>query len=358
MTRVWRVTFSVLIILSFASSGALQADGWGNRRPANRREAAYRKETPPASAPLIAADIGELHFKTLRAFVRSIEAGLPGAGSGAFKKPVGDDGQTFSRAVLSLLNGDLTAAVALASSVNYDLVQLTAAKKTYLILIERRTRFRGLGTYIVDPAYKRNLVLEAPHVPSDRFTAEEGRQILQGTSARGLFITGTHRCANSKRSQCGGQARAVCGGGSYRVSDVAHFTDNFFQEAHRATLNLSDPPITMSLHGNGLTELPDVKLSDGTTQEADSNALVNRLNEALENLEVDTGSCNDGSSDNRTFCGETNVQGRLSNKSNDPCKTNASVPTGLFLHVEQHRKIREDPSALIEAITKVIPETR
>jgi hypothetical protein len=137
---------------------------------------------------------------------------------------------------------------------------------------------------------------------------------------------------------------------------VAHFADNFFQEAHRATLSLGDPPITMSLHGNGLAELPDVKLSDGTTKEADSNALVNRLNEVLADLEVDTGSCNDGSSDNRTFCGETNVQGRLSNKSNDPCLTNSAVPTGLFLHVEQHRNIRTDPSALIEAISKVIPE--
>ena len=175
-TRRWRVTFSILVILSFVRSGALEAGAGGNRNPAIPSEAGVRKKTPRASSPLI-GDIGELHFKTLKTFVRSIEAGLPKAGSGAFKRPRGDDGRTFSRAVLSPLNDDLTAAAALASSVNYDLVQLSEAKETYLILIEKRMGFRGLGTYVVDPSYKRNLVLGVPHAPSDGFTGEEGRQI-------------------------------------------------------------------------------------------------------------------------------------------------------------------------------------
>jgi len=82
-----------------------------------------------------------------------------------------------------------------------------------------------------------------------------------------------------------------------------------------------------------------------------------RFNALQARIGADAGSCNweaDGL-DASNLCGTTNAQGRLSNNSTDPCTRNASNPSGLFLHIEQHRYIRDNPGVLIDALQEVLP---
>ncbi len=217
------------------------------------------------------------------------------------------------------------------------------------ILKEKTNPFRGLGTYIFAAEYERDLILQVPHPIYDEETVEEGTDILKGTNARALFISGTHRKSNTKKSPCSG---------NYYISDVAHFDKTFFQEAHRATLHLDKKPVSISIHGMSSKSKCDIILSDGTNLESTSDALVNRLRNELVNRGESVGSCNnkDDKELNLLLCGKTNVQGRLSNKSPNVCGQSAKQSTGLFLHIEQKINVRKNPENLINALTTVIPK--
>jgi hypothetical protein len=302
-----------------------------------------------------------LRFNSLSGFIDGVKAKLPRADSEGFIEPSARNRQTFYNAVRALLQGNLKTARVLADSVNYDLSLLkdTAVNKTYAVLVERTNGFRGLGTYVFSLQFRRNLVLEAPHPLFDINTPEESATIFQKLNARAVFIAGTHRCANEQASPCSGTTSA-CGtdGAPFKVSDAGHFTGNFFYEAHRAILGLTVVPLTISAHGNGDASLPDVVLSNGTNRTESANSLVNRLRRELKNRGVSAGSCNFSGDGDLSLCGTTNVQGRLSNGSNNACRTNPRTASGFFLHIEQHRNIREDPARLIAALRAVFPLRR
>jgi hypothetical protein len=126
--------------------------------------------------------------------------------------------------------------------------------------------------------------------------------------------------------------------------------------AHRATLQLSPQPISLNLHGNS-SEPVDVTLSDGTRITGSETALVQRLRKALLAQSITAGSCNwppDGlTADN--LCGTDNVQGRVSNGSPEACTMDAASSSGRFVHIEQHRNIRDNPATLIRALQEVLP---
>jgi hypothetical protein len=299
-----------------------------------------------------------LPFNTLQDFITNVKSRLPRAGSEGFVKPKASEQAIFSQAVDALLRGDLTNADMLASAANYSLVQLydQTTNRTYLVLLERATNFRALGTYVFNVNFGRNLILEVPHPLFDVNTLEEGAQIFQQTNARGLFISGSHRCANAEQSPCSGTTTA-CDGVSrpFRVSDAAHFTGNYFQAAHQAVLNPNPKPIVVSLHGNAVTSLPDIVLSNGTDVKDGFSSLVNRLRRQLKNRNASVGSCNYVGDRKYSLCGTTNVQGRFSNGVGNACAVAALGSSGLFLHIEQHLNIRNDPAVLIEALNAVIP---
>ena len=127
---------------------------------------------------------------------------------------------------------------------------------------------------------------------------------------------------------------------------------------HSAALQLDPKPISLNLHGNS-TEPVDVTLSDGTLFAGLDTDLVQQLRRALKARigESKVKSCN-WPRDRLTaknLCGTTNAQGRLSNGSPEPCRMDATSASGLFLHIEQHQNIRDDPSLLIQALQDVLP---
>ncbi len=314
---------------------------------------------PLTPAALRGSSKDGLPYTSLDSYVRDLKATIPEAGSNAFVEPDPGEINQFANAMQALLTGDVDTARQLLDGVYYDLFVLNdKSGPTYLVTQERSTPFRGQGTYIVDLQYARNVIVEVPHPLWDINTPEEGVAVFQALGARGLFIAGTHRCANPMtESGCSGTTIA-CGRPAIlvRISDAPHFTRNFMYAAHGATLQ---PPaaLSLNLHGNE-GEPYAVQLSDGTRRFADDTPLVNQLRNALQaRIGADAGSCNweaDGL-DASNLCGTTNAQGRLSNNSTDPCTRNASNPSGLFLHIEQHRYIRDNPGVLIDALQEVLP---
>lgn len=303
-----------------------------------------------------------LPFSSLDAYVRDLKAqieAIANRGSDAFITPSSADVSQFGAAMQALLTGDIEGARSALNILRYDLYDLNDdSGKSYLVAQERSTGFRGQGTYLVDSQYVRNVVIEVPHPLWDRNTPEEAVAIFQALSARALFIAGTHRCANPGiESGCSGTTTSCLGPSiPVRISDAPHSTGNFMYAAHGATLQLAPASVSINLHGNA-GEPYAIEISDGTRRFDGETPLVNRLRNALIARSADAGSCN-AAEDHLTssnFCGTTNAQGRLSNGSPEPCTVNASAPSGLFLHIEQHQDVRDNPAVLIDALQEAVP---
>jgi hypothetical protein len=314
------------------------------------------------SSPGIALAQDPLPYTSLKVYIVDLKATIlqnAGRGSNAFIQPSAEQVDAFRVAMEQLLMGDVPSAMTGLNALNYDLNTLNdASGNSYLVAQERSAGFRGLGTYIVDSNYTRNVIVEVPHPLWDTNTPEEGSYVFQGLGARALFIAGTHRCANPDTpSACSGTTTS-CNTGSIpvRISDGPHFTGNFMYAAHNAGLQLDPQPISLNLHGNS-SEPVDVTLSDGTRIPGSDTDLVYRLRNALAARSVSVGSCNfpDDGLTAQNLCGTTNVQGRLSNGSPETCGTDATTASGLFLHIEQHLNVRNDPALLIEALQEVLP---
>lgn len=305
-------------------------------------------------APGRVSKLSTVAHGSLSGFISEVKERLPRASSEGFVQPSAAEREAFTAAIFTALNGGLP--VNALEALNYEAFLLNdrSFAQSYLLVVEKQNNRRGLGTYIFNLRPRRNIALEVPHPLFDLNTPEQATMIFQEIGARALFISGTHRCANAALSPCSAAGSSACNEQT-RVSDAAHFTQNFFQAAHQATLNLRAPPVAMSIHGNAVDGLPDVVLSDGTRRSLAESALVNRLRAALRAKGASAGSCNLAADGVAQLCGLTNVQGRLSNGSSDACAANATSSTGLFLHIEQHINIRREPAPLINALKEVFP---
>lgn len=312
-----------------------------------------------APGPILRAQ-ETLPHDSLEKYVLEVKSGIPAAGSERFVAPTEREMATFAGSILRILEGDIDAALTGARACGYELCYLhdESHDKVYMVARETEDRPRGLGTFIVNLDYDRNVIVAVPHPRYDLNTPGQGRKVFEGLGARALYIAGTHRCANREASPCSGKTGACTDTrGAYRISDAAHFSRTFLQAAHAAALKLESAPVALSLHGMSSKEV-DVVLSDGTRAPAASGALVIRLRDRLVSRGVPVACCNRPEDSRQALCGTTNVQGRLYNGSEDPCGTRATRAAGRFLHLEQSRGIRRDPSRLIEALKAVLPVER
>lgn len=294
---------------------------------------------------------------SLTTIVTNIVKSIPKENSNDFIEPSLGQRGVFSSVLADIFRNDLSKISTSLKSINYDLsiIKDKDTQIVYYVLSEKSNSFKGLGTYIISTNYTRNVIIEVPHPISDSRTDEEGVKILKAIGARGLFIAGTHRCANRTFSTSFGKTKA-CNGfeEQFRTSDAGHFPNNFFQEAHKVTLTLSTIPLVISLHGNN-DDIPEILLSDGTEVKSSSTSIVNKLKSQLR---TNVGSCNLSSEPNYNLCGTTNIQGTVSNNAANPYAGKAKTSTGLFLHIEQHLNVRSNPTRLINALKIVIPERR
>jgi hypothetical protein len=157
---------------------------------------------------------------------------------------------------------------------------------------------------------------EAPHSLHDTGTLEQARDLFTGLGARVLVVSGTHRCANAAASGRSGTT-AVCDGtsGPFRVSDMAHTEQSAFHAAHRA----------LAEHFGADSGVTTCNAFPGSVPWADR------------------------------LCGTSDVQGRHVNGASPACIQAAPAGAGRFIHLEQSRAVRTEPTSVRAALDAVLP---
>lgn len=304
----------------------------------------------PASLVTMSGDIEE--------FLNDLP--LPGCNTNAFVQPSNSDIATWREAMDALLDEQYQTAATLADPLGYDLIEFTdPGRDKIYYLFREQDNARGLGTYVYNPGACRLLSLEAPHAGGDTNTKPESIAMYLELNAVTLLIAGTHRCSNSQASPCSGTT-TICnscyglsGNQPYRISDVAHYMQNFFQPAHEEIATQVPGIVSVSVHGFGGRAggfAADVEISNGTTGDRSQSLatqLANEYNQIFAQLGMSliAGSCNAAGGPNDQ-CGGTNVQGRFVNGSANPCTTSVSTVSGTerFIHVEQVMALRQPPA--------------
>lgn len=301
---------------------------------------------------------------SLRAWLGTVP--ITASGSEGFQEPGGTELTAFERAFRELLSSGPSAERVL------DFSQLGYSLSTYrdddtgnawLVLMDT-VQGRGGGTFVVNLAPARDMWLETPHADSDEGTLRQGAEQLVALGARALLITGANRCADAAASPCSGTT-AVCGTKGLRMSDAAHYGNNFFTSAHRALRDTYPSGIAVSVHGMDVGgDGPEAAVvSDGTSRDRAGSLSVrvrDALNQHLPASPRRAFSCNaaDDAGKHRTLCGTTNVQGRIDNGAGDACFADATAATDRFLHLEQSAALRGTGAAadaVIQALADTVP---
>lgn len=297
----------------------------------------------------------------IRTYLNAIS--IPGANSETFVPPGDSDIATWRRAVDALLTAQYAQAATIADPLGYDVVKVTDSgrAKAYYVLRERSATSRGLGTYVYNPSACRMISLHVPHASADANTKPEAIALFAELNAVTLLIAGTHRCANADASACDGNTTACGASGKFRISDVAHYTQNFFEPAHEEVIKNIPGVISVAIHGEGTTRSPDVLISNGTCTTPAGQSLPALLAAQFNRIFTDAGgtlkagTCNSpgGSTD---LCAEVDVQGRFANGSASLCNCQSPAPSACsttlgcvravsfpekFIHVEQDCAVRQ-----------------
>ncbi len=292
----------------------------------------------------------------LRSEIIDISNNMPGSGSNGFAKPSFSTRSQWRMLTSLLLDDDYEAADSLIQIdfPFYQLIEYTDIgfeNKTYFLLREKTPITRGWGTFIINPNYDREIVIEVPHPRFDSNTDRQGADVFRRTGSHFLIMTGTHRCANSEESPCSGTTGACGGSAPFRVSDAAHFDEAIFQTTHETIAAKYPQGYSINLHGHGRSNCEDFFLSNGHSTDS-KQILFDLENNLLAEGGVSVGIAGDGVS-TCPLIGSTNVQGRFTNGSSNPCEQAVSSTTGHFIHVEQSRRIRESITETLKLINAI-----
>lgn len=235
---------------------------------------------------------------------------------------------------------------------------------------------------IVNLNAARDVIVQAPHVPYERGTAEQAIVLLRDLRARAAIISGAHRCASRSFTMCNGMT-SVCAGDAegFRDSDVGHNTRTLFHLAHVVFAERWKNAVVISLHGMSKDHdgvVTSLIISNGIqANDAGGSTPATRLRYALAKAMNKPGrvvSCNvraDSKYNYRPLCGFTNVQGRHVNGDRDACRIGVTRGTGRFIHLEQDRSVLElyfedwarinrypIPAALSRSLSAIVPAIR
>jgi len=277
----------------------------------------------------------------------------------------------------ALAAADWTKARQLAGPLHYRLGAIQEHGDWFVVASDDSGQGRD-ATLVINVSPRSDLVLEAPHEPFERGTAEQAALLLRELGGRAAIVSGAHRCASRSFTRCDGRT-AVCGTlEDYRDSDPAHNTGTLFHAAHLAFAERWSGAIFVSLHGmreSTNSAHTSLIVSNGARDaDPDAQTIATRLRLALEGPMGEPGrvvSCNLPADDvyrYRRLCGYTNVQGRQVNGDADACRGSVDSGTGRFIHLEQdgsvlrpYSRLRagSDPhpqsKAFIEALAPLLP---
>ncbi|MBW2263192.1 MAG: hypothetical protein JRG91_14580 [Deltaproteobacteria bacterium] len=248
-----------------------------------------------------------------------------------------------------ILSGEYDEAATEARTLNLELrvVDDSVSGRPFIVLWDAS---RAEGIYVFDPFPVNPLIIEVPYPMSDSGTLDEGVEILRQVPGWVLAVAGATRCTMTTTVSCDGTTLSCSSSpASFRISDVAHSTALVFHLVHRFLDDRDSSAITLQLQGQADATGARVIISDGTAlQDVSSisvllrNSLSDALRPGFPSYADSVRSCN-APADVGTFtsdCNATNVQGRWTNGSLDPCNTPASAPTDRFLALELDSAMR------------------
>jgi len=285
----------------------------------------------------------------LESFLKSIDYGDKDANN--WVEPDAIKLDQYRTAVDYFLSNDFLTAHQVATAIGYEVIEFTVGKgkktNTHYILWETEqlpsTAFTGGGTLVMNPEGA-NVVLQAPHPNSDLHTEDQAIETYLGTNTKYLMLAGTRRENSTQPSPCTDA--------SYRKSDSAHYTEQFFYAAHERISLFNPSTIFIQLHGFGTSSLNNLQvqcgtssdllanISDGVNHPSDPNGndFMHELRRNIENGGI-IDACVYGN-DTSSLGGAWNTTGRFTNDSVDACTLNADQPSHRFIHLEQSYNIR------------------
>lgn len=288
--------------------------------------------------------------------IEFIRVNMPGSGDEGFVPPSYIELNRWEDISESFLNGHAEEVDSLIDLYfpEYEIVRFTDSgfgSHEYLLLRETVPVTLGWGTYILRLQHEREIVIGVPHGRYETNTPSEGVDMFRRTGARLFMMNGTHRCSNSASTPCDGTT-SVCGSsGSYRISDMAHVTESAFQAMHEAYTVKYPVGYAFSVHGTTASNCSDIFLSNG--KGSDSQPIIYELRDHMNSSgNIFVSVSGDGTA-TCTLTGATNVQGRLTNSSDEPCFQYASSNSGYFIHAEQQRRVRDNYSIYSKFINAI-----
>jgi hypothetical protein len=308
----------------------------------------YATQTTPACLVRASGDLKEE--------IKAITSQMPRADSNGMVLPTMEQMSAWQTLLQALLEDDLAGACNLieANDFPYQLIDYTDegnGGQRYLMLKEHSPISLGWGSYLMRAAQPvRELVIEVPHPRYDLGTNEEGVDMFRQLNARALLMAGTHRCANSAYSLAEAQQTSegttkACSDSRepYRDSDVAHAPQTIFHSTHQLLVPPKGNTLALQLHAHGRTTCPDLFISNTTTIPGNFTIQLTQ-NARTHCADFSVGYPNDGLSE-CSLVGSSNIQGQYSNSAFGP---------EHFIHLEQSRRLREQPACLIEALKGMI----
>ncbi len=235
-----------------------------------------------------------------------------------------------------------------------DFVDTGFENHRYRILRETTPPVLAWGTFILRVNHRREIAIEVPHGRYETNTPSEGTDIFRRTGARLFIMNGAHRCANSAFTPCDGSSD-VCDTGRYHISDMGHVTQSAYQVMHEMFTGTYPEGYSFSIHGMSQTNCNDIFLSNGTA--SGSKPILYELRDHMNNSGAIVVSVSGDGTSTCALAGSTNVQGRFTNSSPQPCYIPASSNNGHFIHAEQMRRVRDSYSIyskFIDAINDAI----
>jgi hypothetical protein len=138
---------------------------------------------------------------------------------------------------------------------------------------------------------KRDLVIEAPHVPYDHDSDVEAASVFDKTGAHAAFFAGADRCVLKATSGCSKNDGCDAKTSVPALSDPAHSVTSAFHAFHLAV----GTALVLQLHTNDHPQdNGDALVSNATTLPYSSNSLVKRFADALKTAsKADVRTCND-----------------------------------------------------------------
>ncbi len=290
---------------------------------------------------------------------------IPSAASlDKYRLPTEPELTAFRSALAHLLDGDLQAAADAAVTANYDVVSYTdtVSNDVFALLRDKNSNPHWGGLYAVDLTPERALVIQCPHPLYDGVRVPAADIFLE-TNATAYLQAGTHRNNSPIESDCDGDL----GGAPYRISDMAHAPDSFFQAAHEVIEQHFTRSVSLSFHGMAEDSDPaDIVVSNGTPYHFFGNSLSRALASRMNQILADAADSRIAVShqepgEDPALSGSTNTQGRFTNGSTDLC--HLAAPTAIFperfIHMECDPDIRDGAPAnwafVIQALTELIP---